>query len=385
MGIEDRDIAESRTGKVFPKLDLSSPEIADTGTSGASGFDGDGSSGVSSGFAAPTSPSGAPIVAIEASEQSWTSADPAGWSNVSSATKSVYGFSTITAFKSRANLAAEAFREANGRWPSASELLNDPTYQQYVGNLAAGMPYFPPVFAVDQTTYYNDPLTGPQPFNTSTINSTLGPGEIDQLLNSGELNNSGVLSLRPQVNWTMEQFQALRQQLAPARGGGRGGGGGGGGGGRAARVFDRDQLIEASTDRWKGLLYEDPTEQQIGGLVDSYINKSQAFWMGQGGNLDFDTYIVNQMRKQPRHKLLYQRKDAHLTEEEWMMRYRPVVEQFGLNSQATRREVESGLVSGAGQAGFTERVSRTREARNADGGAFSRRVAAGLASMGRLG
>ncbi len=158
--------------------------------------------------------------------------------------------------------------------------------------------------------------------------------------------------------------------------------GGSRGVGRTARVFDRDQLVEASTDRWKGLMFEDPDDSTINSLVDGYTSKGNAFWMKQGGNLDFDTYIVNEMRKTERYKTLYAKKAAHLSEEEWMSRYRGTVERFGLGEQATRREVEAGLTSGAGVAGFSERVGRSAEARAINQGSYSQRFAASMAQSG---
>ncbi len=241
---------------------------------------------------------------------------------------------------------------------------------------------------MDGVTYINDPYRGPVATTTQrnvvagsagvgNINTRLGPGGIDRLLETGELNESGVFGA-PKARFTREQLIALVTAPPPRRrGSGRVG--------RPARAYDRDQLIESGTDRWKGIMFEDPDENAVGSLVDRFIDKGSAFWMKQGGNLDFDTYIVNEMRKTGRYKSLYAKKDPYLTEEEWMGRYRGAVEQFGFGEQATRRETEAGLKSGAGVAGFTERVSRTRESRLQNQGGFSRSLANQMSQMGSMG
>ena len=297
----------------------------------------------------------------------WTQLDPANWKATSSYVKETYGFTTETQYRSRVDWAAWKFKNEQGRWPSSSELVAYAPFQQTLNNLAWGLPTeLPQTFRVGTQNYYNDPFEGPVPEA-----QYLGP--LAQYADERR------------VGATFDTWDDLVARLQASRATARGGGGGGGAVGRAARTFDRAQLLEAATDRWKGIMFEDPDDATIGSAVDAYMNRANAFWMGQGGDLDFDTFLLGKMRDTARYKLLYARKDQHLTEEEWMGRYRGTVEQYGLNEQATRRETEAGLMSGAGLSGFNERVSRTAEARNADGGRFSQRLASQMQQMGALG
>jgi hypothetical protein len=210
----------------------------------------------------------------------------------------------------------------------------------------------------------NDPWSGPQASPTRYV--------------PGDRHAFGGLR-RPVPTITEEQMFAIMNP-SPSSGSGRRGGGGGGG--RAPRVFDRAELVEGVTNRWRDKLLEDPDEAGVNTIVDSYASKGNAFWMSKGGDLDFDTFVVNELRKRSRYKVLYARKDPHLTDEEWMGRYRGVVEQFGFNEQTFRRETEAGLTSGVGLAGFGERVGRTREARTINQGSYSQRFAANMAQSG---
>lgn len=295
--------------------------------------------------------------------------DTDGWKPVVDITKSTFGFTREGDFKTRVDKAADLFVDENGRWPTVNELVAMPEYIQYMSNLAAGFPYLaPPTFMVDGVLYYNDPMSGPEPIRApSEFGSELAEKQFMQ-------------ATRKVPKYTGEQFANLMQSLAPARGGGSGGRGGAG---RTNRAFDRDQLIEAGADRWKGLMLEDPAD--IERYVDQYIDRANAFWVGEGGSLDFDTFLVNKMRETSRYKTLYQKKAPELTEEEYMARYRGVAESFGINQTATRRETEAGLRAGVGQAGFQERVEKTREARLANTGRFSQQLASQMAQMGAMG
>lgn len=311
----------------------------------------------------------------------WSSVDPSGWRNFQDYVKGSYGLTNNTTYKSRANKAAAEFYQREGRWPSASELAQDQTANRYVYNVAVGYSYLPPSFEVDGAIYYNDPYDGPVRIKAlEDLNKGLGPGGIDAMATEGTRYASGAWR-RPDAVYTRDQFLATINSLSPARSSG----GGGGGGGRAARAYDRDQLIEAATDRWKGLMLEDPDAAAIGNIVDSFMAKGNSFWMSKGGNLDFDTFIVNKMRDTSRYKTLYRKMDEFQTEEEYMARYRGTVEQFGLNERATKRETEAGLTSGAGLAGFTDRVAKTREARLSNQGGFSQQLAASMSQMGAMG
>lgn len=314
-------------------------------------------------------------------DRNWSSLDPSGWRSVQDYVKETYGLTNNSYYKTRTDKAAAEFYQREGRWPSAIELIQDPTANRYIYNTAVGFNKLPPTFSVDGSIYYNDPYDGPTRVAAVPDINKLGPGAIDSLLSDGTMTTSGALR-NPRASYTRDEFSSLLTTLSPVSGGGSGGYGGAG---RTNRAYDRDQLIEAATDRWKGLMLEDPSDSVIGSIVDSYINKGNAFWVKDGGNLDFDTFIVNKMRDTSRYKTLYRKMDEFQTEEEYMARYRGTVEQFGLNERATKRETEAGLTSGAGLAGFTDRVAKTREARLSNQGGFSQQLAASMSQMGAMG
>ena len=306
---------------------------------------------------------GAPDRIPEGYNTPWTSFDPVGWKYVAEGSKDLYGFTRESDFKGRANTAARQYYARNGEWPSSSQLMEDPTYNRYLGVLASGVTNAPRMFQVDGTNYYNDPLNGPVAVAPWNINTTLGPGGIDAALESGQLDHRG--NFTPKAVFTKEEFVSMIGSLSPIRT--SGGGGGRGGGGRAARAFDREQLISAGNDRYAGLMFEDADEKKMGQWVDRYMDRANAFWMKEGGSLDFDTFLVNEIEKTSRYKELYKRKGDGVTPEEYMAKYRSTVEQFGFNQRTTQRYTESGLKSGAGMAGFSERLGRTREGRAAAG------------------
>ena len=292
-----------------------------------------------------------------------------------------WGFPAISQFSSRVDYWANIYFDRNGRWPTASELVGWDVFQQSINTLASGTPYLPPVFTYNGTPYYNDPLIGPKTIGQGAVpedflrtagGADMDTNELQFLMRFGQVspNRQNIPA------FDAESLRELLGNLSPVRARGSGGGGAG----RSAITFDRNQLLESARDRWGGLMLETPDE--IEGIVDQYIKEANSFWMNKGGQLDFDTYLVNQMRATPRYKTLYRRKQSFETEEEYMARYRGTVAQFGLNERATQRETTAGLRSGAGAAGFASRVSRTREAQLQPG--FSQRLAQTVASLGPL-
>jgi hypothetical protein len=325
----------------------------------------------------------------------WNSIDPAAWNYVSDATKESYGFTNSTSYKVRINEAAAKFHGRTGVWPSATELLADETYQRYMGNLKSKMPTLPVTFAVDNQVYYNDPFTGPQWVFTAGetyLGSLAGDGgglrssgprepPIDNSAEIAALSNpmgapSGPMGL-PKFNWTRDEFVSIMTNMGPAHG--PSGPSGSGAAGRTTIPFDRADLIEQASDRWRGLMLEEG--DNIEGIVDAYIDASNAFWIGEAGRLDFDTFLVNKARETGRYKQLYSRLPSHQTEEEYIAGFRQTSERFGLNPTVTRRETVAGAEAGVGLAGFSDRVSRTREARLANTGGFSQQLASTFGAM----
>lgn len=260
----------------------------------------------------------------------------------------------------------------NGIYPSGSEMLQWDIARNSIGSLAAGYGQLPPSFTVVEpdgswTRWNNDPVQGP------TLGATQDTPDFEFL-------KTGVQSQHLAVIPSAD-LPAILAGLSPI---GQPSGGGGGGG-RDPLAFDRRQLAEDATNRWRGLLLEEPDDATLDSLVSDYIGKANAFWMQDAGRLDFDTFVVDQVRATDRHQTLYSKKPEFQSEDEYMGGFRQSVSQFGLGSSAELREVEAGATSGAGLSGFTERVSRTREARLAAGGGFSRQLANQMAQMGDLG
>ncbi len=305
------------------------------------------------------------------SGDNWSTDQPDMWNYVAGVFKDQWGFANTTMFKPRVDYWAGQFQQENGRWPSPTELFAHQGLMQSMGWLASGGAYLEPYFMVidDETNigtvYFNDVMRGPQAQKTIDFNRA---------------GTAGLGSTKYPI-YEDSYFQGLLAGLSPIeQPKPRSGGGGSRGRGRQPAVFDRAQLTEGATDRWRGLMLEEPA--MIDSVVDDYMKDANAFWMSRGGQLDFDTYVLNKMRDTARYSTLYGRKPEHLSEEEYIGQYASAVGRFGLNPRATRREVEAGLQSGAGAAGFTERVSRTREVQNQAG--FSQRLAQTVAGLGSI-
>lgn len=161
-----------------------------------------------------------------------------------------------------------------------------------------------------------------------------------------------------------------------------GGGGGGGGGGRRDLVFDRDHLIAQVADRWRAWMLDPnpPPEDWIGEQVDSYVREARAFWSGQGGQLDFETYVNERLRAHNRYREIYKWKGANESEEQFLTRFAQPISQLGQTSEFTRSQTEAAVTSGGAPAEQLQRVMRTPQV-EASGG-FSRRLAQTLAGIG---
>lgn len=155
----------------------------------------------------------------------------------------------------------------------------------------------------------------------------------------------------------------------------------GSGGGRTLE-FDRNQLVAQVTDLYNNWML-DPNlapPALVGSIVDSYIREAKAFWSGKGAQLDFDTYVRESLRKQPRWANIYKYKTPQQSEEEFLASFQQPIAGLGQTAEFTRGQTEAAVMSGAGPGEQLERVSRTREVQQ--GGGFSRRLAATLQGLG---
>ena len=278
----------------------------------------------------------------------------------------------------RVNTLAELWKDENGTWPRASEMLGWTTAQNSIYTYASGFSRFDYNFGItadDGTTNYwtNDPIRGltPDPSPLFAVPGAAGGGPIG---------DKGAMFIAGRDVFAEADLPAILSGFSPARGSGSGGGSGGVG--RTPATFDRAQLAEEGTNRWRGLLLEEPTDAEVSSFVSDYITEANAFWMRDAGRLDYDTFITNRIRGQERHTFLYQKKPEFQNEAEYMGGFRQTTAQFGLSRATELREIESGASTGVGLAGFGERVGRSREARTINQGSYSQRFAANMAQSG---
>ncbi len=299
----------------------------------------------------------------------YVNVNPSGFDFVRTRAKEQFGFPNLAMMNERIDWAAtEWAKENGGRPPSPQELYSYPKFQNTMALLANGGSL------MDNAFIWQDTETGLQ---HTVINNGFEWSELPQ----------GVVGTTPGRavqdyfgNLRVYDDEALSQllsNLSPISGGGAGSGAG-----RADRAFDRAQLVDAATERWRGLLLEDPGETRAGSIADEYMKEANAFWMREGGNLDYDTFVLGKIRGESRHKYLYGKKPGFQSEAEYMTGFRNVLAGQGINEQATLREIEAGASSGVGLAGFSERVGRTREARLTNTGGFGNQLAGNMAATG---
>ena len=288
--------------------------------------------------------------------------------------RDAYGFSSVADLDSRTKWAAEKFKNERGYWPSATELWSYSSYHETLNLLASGRAYMNPYFGI----WNEDGST------TWVENTQFEWREADAqtawFMSGGDLVQNQMTAGFMPDRFTTEQLFLMTESMSPISG--AGGSGGSGGAGREPMAFDRAQLAEEATNRWRGLLLEEPDQATLDSIVGDYISEANAFWMKEAGRLDYDTFVVDRVRATNRHTSLYEKKPEFQSEAEYMGGFRQTVGQFGFNDRAALRETEAGAHSGAGLAGFGERVGRTAEARLASTGSYSQRFAASMADSG---
>ncbi len=276
---------------------------------------------------------------------------------------------TATDLTTRVNLLGQEYENEFGEWPRATQLFDWPVAQNSIWTFASGASGLDHRFSIiDSETgvaqpYINSPIRGLEPGTHPLVGKQFVAPDMERAL------------LGP--TYTLEQFQGLAAGMSPIRGRT--------GSGRAAReamTFDRRELSEGATDRWRDMLLEEPEDAELDGLISDYISEANAFWVNEAGRLDFDTFVTDRIRNQARHSFLYSKKPEFQSEAEYMGGFRQTVSQFGLSSRGELKELETGASSGVGLACFGERVSRTRESRVINQGAFSQRLASTLAQSG---
>lgn len=171
-------------------------------------------------------------------------------------------------------------------------------------------------------------------------------------------------------------------EAAVGGGGGGGRGGGGGGGTRRTIAFDKAHLIAQTEDLWdRRMLSADPAPTGvITSWVNDYIREATAFWAGEGGQLDFQTFVESKMEQHPRFQQIYKHKTPGETPEAFLQKFLAPIGGFGQSSEFTRFHTEQAVTSGAGPGAQAQRVSRTREVQGSGG--FSQRLAETFRGLG---
>ena len=275
--------------------------------------------------------------------------------------------------KWRINSLADIWKREQGTWPRSTEFLQWDVAQTSIFTYASGYSLFDYSFGIRAddgivTYYINDPVKGiSQDKSIFSAVSGLGDRAAEFIASRKVVDESDLPAI----------LAGLTPMKQPSVGRGR-----------AARdplVFDERQLSMLASDEWRTALLEDPDDATVTQIVSDYLTEANAFWLREAGRLDFNTFVTDRINTTDRHKFLYEKKPEHLSDREYMSGFQQVVGQFGFGGQTALREIEAGAVSGAGLAGFGERVGRTREARLAAGGGFSRQLASQMSQMGVLG
>jgi hypothetical protein len=167
--------------------------------------------------------------------------------------------------------------------------------------------------------------------------------------------------------------------MTPTSGRGRGSSGGAG---RTPQAWDRRELSQAISEKYRSWLLEEPDEATVNQWVTDYTNQANAFWMNEAGRLDFDAFLTERLRETKRYQTLYDKKPEFQTESEYVSGFRNVTSGYGLSGRVTKREVEAGMGAGQSTKGFAERVGGIREVYAGNQGTFSQKFASKLADTG---
>lgn len=161
-----------------------------------------------------------------------------------------------------------------------------------------------------------------------------------------------------------------------------GGGGRRGTAGRRDIVFDKANLLRQVEDLYNSWMLspDEAPASTVQSIVNSFIRDAQAFWSGQGGQLDFDTFVREKLQELPRYDQIYKFKLPTQTEEQFLGSFQQPIERFGQRAEFTRSQTEAAVTSGGSPTEQLRRVSRTREVQLSSN--FSQRLAQTLAGIG---
>lgn len=144
----------------------------------------------------------------------------------------------------------------------------------------------------------------------------------------------------------------------------------GSGSGRGGQVFDKAQMDEYITRSWGSLMLQEPPP----GLTKRFIKASNAFW-AQGGSLDLETWLKDQMRATARYRVLYGRKDPSMSEEQHLSLYSGLARQTGVRPALVTRFTVRGAAGAGAPAAFANMLTETAEVQGLGTGQLSRQFA----------
>lgn len=141
----------------------------------------------------------------------------------------------------------------------------------------------------------------------------------------------------------------------------RGGGGGGGGGGLSAEdirnQFDIDQLAEAASNIWRGMLLTDDADTR--GMAKAYV---EAVVAGKGEKkIDFTEFIRGKAKKTGRYASIYRNKPESMSEEQYLSPYFQSAMQVARPGKADEIAIQ-GAQFGASASAFAARLKRSEAA-----------------------
>ena len=125
-------------------------------------------------------------------------------------------------------------------------------------------------------------------------------------------------------------------------------------------MFDVDQLTDAATNIWRAYNVEEPAKAKQ--LAQSYIDTIVAT-RGEK-EIDFETFVVNQVKKSDRYKVLYQNKPDGITELAYIQPFVQSATMVMGGGNAMNDVVAGGAALGANADSFRGRLARTDEAKN---------------------
>jgi hypothetical protein len=327
--------------------------------------------------------------------------------------QSTQGFVSTTTLNDFINGWAQRWKNQKGAWPGDTDLFESPGFIGAVNDLVITSNVdMPPVFQTNGTVYRRTILDGlrvipdPSPSQqfveqeqgptvtirgvevdaTSPLLPAIRAGQVPPeaappKMIAGDTFGGSVARVATQEfrqkYGAVPEFDlnaAVQQAFTQT-------GGGGGGGTTRSVTFDRDKLIEQATDYWHSLLLDHPDDTTISSVVDSYIKDATAFYVNQGGQRDFQTFLLGRIREQPRYNLIYKWKPDEVGESDFIQAFASPIANLGLSPGRTTEAVAAGAASGSSPVGAQRQVTMGRLFSQRPG--FSQQLASTIQSLGR--